>query len=130
MNLDFNEKNVQDPTSEIKLFTKSTTTRWKHKLWKRSNIINDNEEKDLGVYLDKHLSFDSCITTEIWVPSHIWINQCFFVYNKSLIRPRLEYASPVWLHNLKKHQIAIEEADVKATKILPNEIHVHIKYKA
>ena len=39
---------------------------------------------------------------------------------KSLFRPHLEYATPVWLPYLKKHQSAVENVQRRATKILPN----------
>ena len=39
---------------------------------------------------------------------------------KSLVRPHLEYASPVWSPYLKKHQIFLENVQRRATKLIKN----------
>ena len=44
----------------------------------------------------------------------------FLQLYKSLVRPHLEYASPVWSPYLKKHQIAIENIQRRATKLIKN----------
>ena len=39
---------------------------------------------------------------------------------KSLVRPHLEYASPVWSPHLKKYQVALENVQRRATKLIKN----------
>ena len=83
----------------------------------REQITNVEEEKDFGVIIDHQLRFDSHIHAKInKANQHLGIMHRNFRYldkimflhlYKSLVRPHLEYASPVWSPHLKKYKKAI-----------------------
>ena len=47
-------------------------------------------------------------------------NTMFLHLYKSLVWPHLEYASPVWSPHRKKHQVALENVQRRATKLIKN----------
>jgi hypothetical protein len=87
-----------------------------------------DEEKDLGIITDKHLSFRKHISTQINKANRIlgMIRTSFTDLNpvnfnllyKSLVRPHLEYGAPIWYPHLKV--IAdIENVQRRGTKLIP-----------
>ena len=87
-------------------------------------------EKDLGVHIDKSLSFNTHIqkTTNkanqivgIIFRSFTYMSQDIFVkLYKSLVRPHLEYASVVWSPLHTKDKRAIESVQRRSTKRIPS----------
>jgi hypothetical protein len=86
-------------------------------------------EKDLGIEIDSHLSFDQHITNKIKTANMMagWIRRSFQFMNKeifqllypSLVRCHLEYGATVWSPYLQKHIDSIEEVQKRATKMVP-----------
>ena len=88
-----------------------------------------NEEKDLGVLIDSKLNFDRHIGVKVnkanslvglvrrsfeYIDPHVF-KQLF----KSIVRPHLEYAAPVWNPHLKKHISSVENVQRRATRMVP-----------
>ena len=92
-------------------------------------LRESTEEKDIGVIIDSKLSFDKHISTKINKANRIMglirhtmeylDKENFLMLYKSLVRPHLEYANPVWSPYLKKHITAIENVQRRATKRIP-----------
>ena len=84
--------------------------------------LNKSEfEKDLGVYVDKHLNFKVHISTQVKkarsaagiILRHI-INKTpniMVPLFKSIVRPIIEYANVVWAPHLKKDIVFIESIE-------------------
>ena len=53
----------------------------------------------------------------------------FIPLYKTLVRPHLDYAMPVWSPHLKKHIIAIENAQRRATKQLPGMTNLSYEHR-
>ena len=87
------------------------------------------EEKDLGVRVDHQLKFRNHINEKVRKANSMifLIKQTFKYLNsemftllyKSLVRPHLEYASPVWSPILKTDINSLEKAQRRATKLVP-----------
>ena len=88
-----------------------------------------SETRDLGVIIDSQLSFDGHITLKIKKANMILslIRRTFtyidannlIVLFKSLVRPHLEFSNTVWHPFKKKHLVAIENVQRRATKLIP-----------
>jgi hypothetical protein len=88
-----------------------------------------NQEKDLGVIIDDQLSFRNHMSakiskanTMIYLIKHTFkfLNpEMFNTLYKSLVRPQVEYATPVWSPTLKMDISAIEKVQHRATKLVP-----------
>ena len=86
-------------------------------------------EKDIGVYIDNALKFDTHINLKInKANSTMGIIRRTFEYMdkdifcklfKALVRPHIEYANQIWAPHLKKHIEAIENIQRRATKLVP-----------
>ena len=86
-------------------------------------------EKDLGVFIDKSLSFDKHINHVINKANRIMgiarrtfecMDEEIFKYiYKGLVRPQLEYAHSVWAPHHAKHIEALESVQRRATKTVP-----------
>ena len=86
-------------------------------------------EKDLGVTFDPQLTFEAHINGKINTATRMWkvvrntfqfLDRYMFIpLYKTLVRSHLDYAMPVWSPHLKKHIIAIENVQRRATKQLP-----------
>ncbi len=87
-----------------------------------------DEARDLGVIVDKDLSFDSHINNKVNKANntlgllrrayiHLDINSLAILY-KALVRPHLEFANVIWHPYKKKHIHAIEAVQRRATKLL------------
>ena len=94
-------------------------------------------EEDLGIIIDTKLKFDSHISSKInkanrnlgiinrsitYMDKSVFLN----LY-KTLVRPHLEYASPVWSPFLRKQQVAIENVQRRATRLFTNNSHLSYK---
>ena len=87
-------------------------------------------EKDIGVYVDPHLTFEKHMSTQINKANQMvgLIRRSFRYMDyatfallfKALVRPHLEYANSVWCPYRKKDIEAIENVQRRATKMLPN----------
>ena len=126
--MDFNEKKCK----RLHLGKKESNHNYfmKTKGLNRIQISNVTEEHDLRVIIDNKLTFDAHISSKINIAirnlgiinrSFRYMDYTMFLQlYKSLVRPYLEYASPVWSPYLKKHQIAIENVQRRATKLIKN----------
>ena len=87
-------------------------------------------EKDLGVTIDEELKYSKHIQTQInkanrtigaLKQSYKYMDKTsFLMLYKSLIRPHLEYASPVWSARTKHDQDALESVQRRATRLVPS----------
>ena len=87
-------------------------------------------EKDLGVHVDDNLSFSKHIDVKITKANAIMgvvrrsfrhlDSQIFPKIFKSMIRPHLEYAAPVWSPYLKNEITKLEQVQRRATKQIPD----------
>ena len=89
-------------------------------------------EKDLGVHVDDKLNFISHINYSIKKANRVWFvvrrtfdymdEESFTQIFKGLVRPHLEYATPVWAphgHGYGKHIEDLENVQRRATKTIP-----------
>lgn len=100
----------------------------KSKEGKIQKIDKVNEETDLGVTFDKDLKFSKHIGDKVKKAnrnlglicktfSYMTV-QMFLMLYKSLVRPHLEYATAICSPRLKKDQIAIENVQRRASKMI------------
>jgi hypothetical protein len=93
-------------------------------------ILKDTtSEKDLGVTIESTLSFDSHIASKISKANSLagLIRRSFEYLNKdifkklftSIVRPHLEYADAIWNPFMKKHIVALENVQRRASKLVP-----------
>ena len=88
------------------------------------------EEKDLGVIIDENLNFRKHISVKIskansiiFLIKHTFKHlnaEMFKLLFKSLVRPHLEYASPVWCPHFKMDIDNLEKVQRRATKLIPS----------
>ena len=88
-----------------------------------------DQEKDLGVIIDNQLTFRNHISakiskanTMIYLIKHTFKHldtEMFNLIYKALVRPQVEYATPVWCPTLKMDINFIEKVQHRATKIVP-----------
>lgn len=86
-------------------------------------------EKDLGVFIDRDLKFDKHIAACVSKANKIFaiINKTFDYMDaemfkmlfKSLVRPHLEYAAPIWSPHHEYLKTSIERVQKRATKRIP-----------
>ena len=92
------------------------------------DLDNVEDEKDLGVFVDRNLNFKKHISQKISKANsmlflikntfkHLDKNMFLLLY-KSLVRPHLEYASCIW-NPITKDSIRLERVQRRATKLLP-----------
>ena len=84
--------------------------------------------KDLGITFQSNLKFDNHISSitssansRLGIIKYTFHNidrEGFLVLYKSMVRPLLEYGTPVWYPNLKKHEREIETIQRRATKMI------------
>ena len=92
-------------------------------------LKNVKEEKDLGVIVDENLNFKSHISAKISKANSMiyLVKNCFKYLDaemfktlyKTLIRPHLEYASPIWSPITKCEILRLEGVQRRATKLIP-----------
>ena len=95
-----------------------------------SLILQVELEKDLGILFDSNLNFEEHILAKINLArrnlglikhTFKYIDEgTFLTFYKSLVRPHLEYYSPVWNTNLKGFSKNIEKILKSATRIVPS----------
>ena len=93
-----------------------------------SQLEKVDKEKDLGVTVDSQLNFRDRINTKVnlanrnlgiifWTSTYldqeVFLNLC-----KSLVRPHLEYCTPVWSPCYKKDRLILENVQRRATKLV------------
>ena len=86
-------------------------------------------QKDLGVLIDDEVKFSNHIQTQVnkanraigaLKHSYKFMDKAsFLILYKSLIRPHLEYASPVWSARTKHDQDSLERVQRRATRLVP-----------
>ena len=86
-------------------------------------------EKDIGVFIDEKLSFESHIVNKVNKANSMMgvirrtyeylDEKTFLLLYKALVRPHLEYANQIWAPSLKKQEIEIENVQRRATKVIP-----------
>ena len=92
------------------------------------NLQTDTEEKDLGVTFDTNLTFQPHIGNIISkANSRVGIikrtfnklnEENFKILYKSLVRPILEYCTPIWFPLNKREAEEIEKVQRRATKLV------------
>ena len=92
-------------------------------------LENVESEKDIGVTIDRNLTFEKHIQTQINKANQILglmrrtflhlNNRTFSLLFKALVRPHLEYASSVWSPYKKKDINSIENVQRRAIRMLP-----------
>ena len=85
-------------------------------------------EKDLGVTIDSSLSFREHINSKVNLANRnlgiifrtfTYLDEETFLHLfKSLVRPHLEYSTPIWSPYYKKDKIMIENVQRRATKLV------------
>ena len=96
---------------------------------KSKNLQSGNQEKDIGVTIDKDLTFDNHIAEKVNKANSMFAllrktfqfldKNTFLPLYKTLVRTQLEYANSVWAPYRSKHIEAIENVQRRATKQLP-----------
>ena len=94
---------------------------------KKLDIVED--EKDLGVKTDNKLNFRSHLTMQVNKSNKVLgtIRRTFADLNtenfknlfKTMVRPHLEYAAPIWNPFLKKDIALVENVQRRGTKMIP-----------
>ena len=94
------------------------------------SLASSSIERDLGVTIDKDLSFEKHIQTIVkkanqitglmWRSFEYIDEKTFNLLYKSMIRSHLEYASSVWSPHLWRLAELIESVQRRATKRVPN----------
>ena len=95
-----------------------------------NQIQEVDSEKDLGITFDPKLTFSSHVNNKVKIANrNIGIiiksfsymsNDMFLTLYKSLVRPHLEYISPIWSPRFLKEQRAIENTQRRATRMVRN----------
>lgn len=98
------------------------------------NIEKVNQEKDLGVIVDKNLKFRDHIMSKVNIANrNVGIifrtftyldSEMFLNLYKALVRPHLEYASQIWTPLYKKDKITIENVQRRATRLVRSISHL------
>ena len=94
------------------------------------SLVISECEKDIGVYIDYQLKFDTHINSMINRATRILaISRKSFDYIdpdsynqifKGLVAPHLEYAAPVWSPHLERQKEAIDNVRRRATNLFPD----------
>jgi hypothetical protein len=96
-----------------------------------------NEEKDLGVVIDKDLSFEQHINAKVKTANKVmgiirrtykYLNiETFKKLYVGLVRPHLEYAQAIWSPYKKSQLDKLEQVQRRATKQVPGLSHLSYK---
>ena len=82
------------------------------------NIKEVQLEKDLGIWLDNEMTFETDITKKANKENGMIAVIVFFNIYKCLIRPHLEFANLIWHPRVIKHQIILENVQKRATRLV------------
>ncbi len=92
-------------------------------------LENSDEEKDLGIYVDRVLSFEGHVEKAVAKANKILglVKRTMIYLDRdtlkllycSLVRPHLEYANVFWHPQYKKHIEMLEKVQRRATRLLP-----------
>ena len=98
-------------------------------------IQNVAQEKDLGVIFDPKLTFSQHVNEKVKKANgivglinknfHYMSKDMFLILYKALVRPHLEYASPIWSPRFKKDRLAVENVQRRATRIVKELSHLN-----
>lgn len=104
---------------------RKTELKLPYKIDENTNVEKSTEVKDLGVFMSENLSFDKHIMkmTNDAKKHSSWIlrlvksrePEVVLLLFKTYVRPRLEYASPLWSPHLVKHISKIESTQRTVT---------------
>ena len=93
------------------------------------NLNCSNCEKDIGVFIDNTLSFERHISYAVNKANRVLAitrktfecmdNNIFNQIFKTLVRPHLEYAAPVWSPHLTTQKELLENVQRRVTKMVP-----------
>ena len=96
----------------------------------KCNLRKVEQEKDIGVTIDQHLSFDQHIQTQVNKANQIMglirrnfmcLDEKMFVYlYKALVRHHLEYSHAVWSPYMQYNIDLVEKVQRRATKQVPS----------
>ena len=89
-----------------------------------------DSEKDQGVIIDQNLTFRDHMNSKVNIANRYlgiifrtftFIDEEIFLnLYKSIVRPHVEYATPIWSPLYKKDKIIIENIQRRATKLVPS----------
>jgi hypothetical protein len=106
---------------------KQKTQQFKYTLC-NTELQYSNKEKDIGVVIDNQLNYEDHMNEKINKSNSImglirhtftYIDApTFLMLYKALVRPHLEYVNSVWNPYKKKHIIALENVQRRATKLI------------
>jgi ribonuclease P/MRP protein subunit RPP40 len=112
---------------------KATESDWSYKFYTNEgphNLDKIDEEKDIGVIIDKNLDFEAHINEKVNKATKIFgiIRRAYLNLNeenfmplyKALVRSHLDFASAVWSPYKQKHKDLIENVQRRATKQIPS----------
>ena len=96
---------------------------------KQINTITEvTTEKDLGVHFDPKLNFQEHVNKKVLLANRnlgliaktfsYMSKEMFLTLYKSIVRPHLEYITPVWSPQFKKEQKIIENVQRRATRMV------------
>ena len=90
-----------------------------------------SEEKDLGITIDRNLTFAKNISEKVTKANQVMgmIRRCFVHIDqenfkwlfKSIVCPHLEYVNAIWNPVMKKDITSIENVQRRATKMVPQQ---------
>jgi hypothetical protein len=93
------------------------------------HLKKTEQEKDLGVVVDSHLTFENHMIEKVNKANRIMgvirrsytylDEKCFLLLYKALVRPHLEYCNQIWRPHLQKHINMIENVQRRATRLIP-----------
>jgi len=97
-------------------------------------LESTDEEKDLGVTIDKNLKFSKHVQVQankanrvLGLIKHTFAHierESFLLLYKSLVRPHLEYATTIWSPKTKRDRDTVERVQRRATKLVKSISHL------
>ena len=119
---------TQAYTERVKI-SRNSEIREASYVMENHNLNCSNCEKDIGVFIDNTLSFERHISYAVNKANRVLAitrktfecmdNNIFNQIFKTLVRPHLEYAAPVWSPHLTTQKELLENVQRRATKMVP-----------